>query len=116
MQAAESRHRDDFAPGLKAIYRNTTGRRSFCQRKMSPTLMVIADVLIHEAYQMAFIENDHMVEQIAEAVANPTFRHLIEEAALGNTRQIRRETYSTETEKTRSIRAPFVGFRLLCMV
>jgi len=34
--------------------------------------MVIADVLIHQALQMPFIQNDHMVEQIAAAVANPT--------------------------------------------
>jgi hypothetical protein len=33
--------------------------------------MVIADILIHQAFQMAFIENDHMVEQIAAPVANP---------------------------------------------
>jgi len=30
-------------------------------------------VLVHEPLQMLFIENDHMVEQIPAAVANPAF-------------------------------------------
>ena len=34
--------------------------------------MVIADVLVHQAFQMAFIESDNVVEQIAAAVADPT--------------------------------------------
>lgn len=40
-------------------------------------LMVIADVLIYEAFQMAFIENDHLVEQIPPARANPSFGHAV---------------------------------------
>jgi hypothetical protein len=38
---------------------------------MRSVLVVIADVLIHQTFQMAFVENDYMVEQIATAVANP---------------------------------------------
>jgi len=34
----------------------------------------------------------------------------------GNGRQIRRQTYNTEAAKARSIRALFIGLRLLCMV
>jgi hypothetical protein len=34
----------------------------------------------------------------------------------GNLRQIRLKAYSTVAAKMRSIRALFIGFRLLCMV
>jgi hypothetical protein len=44
---------------------------------MRAVLVVVADVLIHEAFQMQFIENDHMVEQIAAAVADPALSHAI---------------------------------------
>ena len=33
--------------------------------------MVVADVFIHEAFQMPFIENDDVVEQIPAAVSDP---------------------------------------------
>jgi hypothetical protein len=32
-----------------------------CQRKMNSILVIVADVLIHEAFQMPFIQNDHVV-------------------------------------------------------
>ncbi len=44
---------------------------------MSPVIAVIADELVHQPLQVAFIENDHMVEQIATACANPTLGHTI---------------------------------------
>jgi hypothetical protein len=31
------------------------------QRKMSSILVIIPDVLVHQAFQMPFVENDHMV-------------------------------------------------------
>jgi hypothetical protein len=37
---------------------------------MRPVVVVVTDVLIHEALQMSFVENYHMVEQILAAVAN----------------------------------------------
>jgi hypothetical protein len=39
--------------------------------------VIVADVLIHEALQMPFIEHDHMVEQIAAAVSDPAFSDAI---------------------------------------
>jgi len=65
MQAAESGHYDDFAPGLRATHRCTACRRFLLQREMRPILVVVADVLIHQALQVTFIQNDDMVEQIA---------------------------------------------------
>jgi len=75
MQAAETWHRYDFATWAGIFFCLTTGRCFLRQREMSP-VTVVADVLVHQAFRMAFIENDHMFEQIAAAVAH---------SALGNT-------------------------------
>ena len=65
MQAAESGHDNDFAPGLRITHRYTTGRRFLGQREMRPVLVIVTDILIHQALQIPFVENDHMVKQIA---------------------------------------------------
>ena len=61
MQAAESGHRDDFTPNLRATHRYTSCGRFLRQREMRPVLVIVADVITHKAFQMAFIENNHMV-------------------------------------------------------
>jgi hypothetical protein len=40
------------------------------QTEVRAIFVVIADVIVHQALQMPFIENDHMVEQIAAAVTS----------------------------------------------
>jgi hypothetical protein len=71
MQTAKFWHRYDPATNLGLARCFTTGRRSLRQRKMCSILVIIAYVLIHQPFQMALVENDHMVEQIAAAVADP---------------------------------------------
>ena len=44
---------------------------------MSTILVIIADVVIHEAFQMTFVEHDHMIKQFATAAANEPFRNAI---------------------------------------
>jgi hypothetical protein len=39
---------------------------------MRPVLVIIADEVIHEGLQMAFVEHDHMIKQFATATAYPT--------------------------------------------
>ena len=72
MQAAESWHGYDPATRIVLVMHFTTRRSSFFQREMSPVVVVIADVLVHQAFQMPFVEHDDMVEQITPAVADPT--------------------------------------------
>ena len=72
MQTAEPRHGDDFA-GPLAFCCLTTTRSLLAQAQMRPVVVVITDELIHEPFQMPFIHNDHVVEQIPAAGANPTF-------------------------------------------
>ena len=77
MQAAESGHRCDLATHAGLAHRISTGRRALRQREMCPVVVVVTDVFIHQAFQMPFIENDHMVEQITAAVADPTLGNAI---------------------------------------
>ena len=44
---------------------------------MSPVFVVIIDVFVHEAFEMAFVQNDHVIEQIPAAGTNEAFRHSV---------------------------------------
>jgi len=77
MQTAEPGHGYDLATGTGILCCRTTGGRSLRQREMHPVIVIVADVIVHRALQMPFIENDHMVEQIAAAVAGPSFGNAV---------------------------------------
>jgi hypothetical protein len=38
---------------------------------MSPVLVIILDVIVHQALQMPLVHNDDMIEQITATVAHP---------------------------------------------
>ena len=44
---------------------------------MRPVLVIIADVVFHEAFQVALVEYDHMIDQFATTAANEPFRNTI---------------------------------------
>src|SRR5580658_3414902 len=44
---------------------------------MRAIVLVVMDVLVHQPFQMPFIQHDHMVEQIVTAVANPTLGNTV---------------------------------------
>jgi hypothetical protein len=69
MQPAEPWHSYNPTACFGLIRCFTTGRRSFRQRKMRPVVVIVADVLVHQSFQMAVIHNDRVVEQVAAAVA-----------------------------------------------
>ena len=77
MQATKSWHGHDPATYIRVLLCFTTRRCSLCQREMRSVVVIVADVLVHQAFQMPFIENDHMVEQIAAAVANPALGNAV---------------------------------------
>ena len=52
-------------------------RRCLGQRKMSSVIVIVTDVLIQKAFQVTLIEDDHMVEQIPAAVADPALCNAI---------------------------------------
>ena len=71
MQTANPWHRYHPAASMGLARGLATGRRSLCQSKMSAVLVVIANVIIHETFQMLLVQNNHMVEKVAAAVPNP---------------------------------------------
>ena len=68
MQAAKSRHGNDPATCILIFFYVAVGRSSLRRRQMRPVLMVVANILVHEAFQMTLIEYDHVVEQIFSTV------------------------------------------------
>ena len=77
MQAAEPGHRYNSVINTGILDCFTTGGRSLRQRNMSSVLVVVPDVLVHQAFQMAFVHNNYIVEQIPAAVADPSLGHAI---------------------------------------
>lgn len=71
MEAAEPWHGDNFAAGACILRCHTASWSLLVEPKMRSVVIVVIDVLTHQALQMAFIENDHMVEQVAAAVGYP---------------------------------------------
>ena len=77
MQAAESWLGLNSASRIGVLPRFTIGGRSLRQRKMCPVVVVVADVILHESFQMPRVEYDHVVEQVPTTVAKPTIRNAV---------------------------------------
>ena len=77
MQATKSRHRHNRSTCTRILLCFTTSGRSLCERKMSSILVVVTNVLIHKASQMLFVHDDHTVEQIPAAVADPALGNAV---------------------------------------
>lgn len=72
VQTAEPGNGCDTAPRIRTLLDFTTGRCFLRQRKMSSILMIVTDVLIHQAFQMMLIHNDDVVElQSVPVVCQP---------------------------------------------
>src|ERR1700751_3006427 len=67
MQAAHPWYRYNLATDAGILPCFTSCRRTLIQRKMRPVLVIVGDVFVHQTLQMSFVEDDHMVEQIASA-------------------------------------------------
>src|ERR1700749_4947272 len=72
MQTAKPWHRYDLAICAAVLLWLASFRRSFRQPEMRSILVVVTDVFVHQAFQVAFIDNDHVVEQVPAAAADPT--------------------------------------------
>ena len=70
MQAAEPRHGDNFAARICSRRRDTPIRSLLVQAEVGSVLVVVANILVHQPLQVALVEHDHMVEQVAAAVAH----------------------------------------------
>jgi hypothetical protein len=79
MQAAKPWSRYNSTALISGRRSFTARRRSLCQAKVRPVLVIITNVLVHEAFQMTPVNNDHMVYQIPAATPNPALRHTVGE-------------------------------------
>ena len=70
VQAAEARHGDNLRTRSRIFCEFSICRRLLAQPKVSSVLVIIADVFVHQPFQMALIEHDYMVEQVAAATAD----------------------------------------------
>ena len=77
MQSAEPRHSDDFRIHRHVVFGSTLSWCLLFQSKMRPVVMVIAEVFVHQAFQMALIENDDMIEQVSATASYETFANAI---------------------------------------
>ena len=64
MQTAESGHRYNLAASYGFRPYSVPGRCSLGEREMRAVVMMVADVLFYQLPQMAFIQYDHMVQQV----------------------------------------------------
>jgi len=76
VQATKPWHGCGSATCIRVLW-FTIRRCSLCEREMCSVVVVVKDVLIQQAFQMPFIQDNHMVEQIPAAVANPTLGNTV---------------------------------------
>jgi len=77
MQAAQSRHGDHRAGRVRFRSLLAASWRLLRQPKMGPILVIVPNVVGHEAFEMADVEHDDMIEQIATAGADESFGHAV---------------------------------------
>jgi hypothetical protein len=65
MQAAQPWRGDNFADRIRSFRRHTSFRSFFVQAEMRSVLTAITSVLKHKLLQMAFIDHNHVVDQVA---------------------------------------------------
>jgi hypothetical protein len=82
MRAAEPRHGNYLRIDRRSHLDFPASESFLVQTEMSPIVMIVANVLIHQAFQMVFIDHDQMVEQIAAAAPNEAFGHTVLPRAL----------------------------------
>ena len=71
MQTTEPRHGYNLATCAMIRFCFATDWRSFRQTEVRAILVIVADVVAHQTFQMTFIEDDHVVEQIPTEVSDP---------------------------------------------
>ena len=73
VQTAEPRHGNDLRTCCRSHCYVPFCRSFLIQPEMGSFVVVIADVLGHEALQVTLVQDDYMVEQVAAAIADEAF-------------------------------------------
>ena len=82
MQTAEPRHGDHFATSFGICGCSPPARRLLRKSKMGSVLMIVADVIGHETLQMALVEDDDMIKEIASATSDESLGNAVLPRAL----------------------------------
>lgn len=101
MQTMQAWRSHDLAPQTGFGHRFTTCWRSLSESKMSPVLIIVAHLLVHQTFQMPFIKNNHMVEYVSTALTDPTLGYTVLPwtAKVGQKRQIVAEGASSSKRR-----------------
>ena len=65
----------NFGGRRRPVFRGSTIRRVFMEGIVSPVLVVVVHIVLHQPPQMAFIERDDMIEDLTAATSHPAFRN-----------------------------------------
>ena len=76
VQTADSRHNHDLPTSILGGHRTVTGCL-LLQTKMGPVIVIVADVLIHQTFEVVFIDRDHMIEKIPATASHEALRHAV---------------------------------------
>jgi hypothetical protein len=82
VQPAKLRRGNDLRMQWSSLHRLSASRSLLVQSKMRPVIVEVANVFVHEALEMAFVQNDDVIEQIPPAGTNEAFRYTILPRAL----------------------------------
>jgi len=77
MQTGKPWSRYDSTVCIRGPGSFTARWRFLCRRKMHSLLVVVTDVLIHQAFQMPFVHYHRMVEHISAAVTDPVLGNTV---------------------------------------
>ncbi len=73
IQATESWHGNDLATCTEMDLVFTTRWSFLLQREMRSVVVVVADVLAPQAFQILFVKHYYVVEQVTPTVTDPAF-------------------------------------------
>lgn len=77
IKSAEPWHGNNFAIRICILRSDKACRSLLVQAKMSPVLVIVTNLIGHEAFHMALIQYDQTIEQVSAAVADPSLSNTV---------------------------------------
>src|ERR1035437_1526386 len=77
VQSTEPGHGDHSVRWTGTSDRRAVRRSLLLQAEMRPVVMIVADVLGHQPFEMPFVEHNHVVEHVPAAATDEAFCHAI---------------------------------------
>lgn len=73
MQAPESLHRNNPVIGAPIMSGRTFCRSLLLQSEMYPIVVVVADIFLHQTFELPLVESNDVIEQIPAAATDEAF-------------------------------------------